>query len=1621
LAEEKIMKRLNTRAKLSLAVIPLMGGLGWVSPVLGSSAWTNGNSAVNPGDWFDPLNWSAGSVPLSTTDVVINANSSALSPVLINTTEFGAGGTGAAVANSLDLGGSSSSNSGYLELDSGSLTTTSTGVWNIGDLGTGVVTQTGGTASVSRQLFVGGNGGANGTYAISGGSLTEGGFGLYVGFSGTGTFTQSNAANVTVNSGSTPVILGNTATTGNGTYSLSGSGTLSVSAYTNGNNYSLLVGNSGTGVFSQSGTTAVTLGRGLGVGVVSGSSGTYNFGGGTLSLGGFGFVVGDAGTGTFNQTAGTITDSNVAPIIGNTSTGNGSYSLSGSGTLSVSAFNASNYSLVVGNSGTGTVTQTGTTTMNIARSLDLGATAGSTGSYSLSGGTLNTSTGGNYNMIVGDAGTGSVTQSAGNVNVDGNTQLVLGNASTGNGSYSLSGSGTLALPNTGSVTIGSSGSGTLTQTGGTLSINNGSLSLGVNSGSHGTYSFSGGTLNWTTAGGFTIGGAGTGVFNQTGGTFSESLVTPVLGNAATTGNGTISLSGTGSLYSIGGAAGLTVGNAGTGAVVQTGTTTMSIARSLDLGVTAGSTGSYSLSGGTLNASTGGNYNMIVGDAGTGSVTQSAGNVNVDGSTQLILGNAGTGNGSYTLSSTGALSLPNTGSITIGNSGSGTLNQTGGTLFINNGSLSLGANSGSHGTYSFSGGTLTWNAGGFTIGGAGTGVFNQTAGTFSESVASPVLGNAATTGNGTISLSGTGSVLTIGGAAGLTVGNAGTGTVVQNGTTTMNVARALDIAALSGSNGSYSISAGTLNQGGFGFTVGDAGTGTFSQSGSGSVSISGTSSVILGNASTGNGTYALTGSGTFTMPNTDDLYIGNAGSGSFTLNDASAVVNPSNVYMGYTGSGTSSLTVTSGTLYLNNQLFVGQGSTGAATVTQTGGVVNVSGTNGLIIGNGTGTHGSYYLSGTGQINVAANETPIIGNNGTGLLDIQETGTPLVQTGANASLVVGPAGTLQGYFSSFAAGTLTNNGKIIADGHGTANTLNLSSFDNNGANFGSQSILHTTPTNTTHAGWYAQNKGMLTLANVAVTSGTGSYEWGETQGTALTNNSLVNSVQANFTGTAFSNYIPLNISLLSPDRSEVTSGTLPANTTLVDAWNLSTNNITAGGSTVNFDFRYDDVAMGANTAKLYELIGSTWTAQPSTIPSTDILASGNYDPLSFNNTPTLFAIGYSTGPTNGSSAWAAGSGNWENANNWDNQVIPGAVGNIATFSDTTLGSTSAIVTLGASQTVGTVAFNSQAQNYTITATGSFALTLDNGGAGGGAAITVDPAAGNPVISAPLVLNDNLTATVGTGRTLSVSGNISSTGGTRGLTKAGTGTLLLSGTNSYSGNTAVNAGTLQLANSKALPGTTNLSIANNASVVANDLGGGANKQILQVNTVSTTGNGFFDLKNNDLIIHGSTDATVNGMVATGFAGGAWNGPGINSSSAAANSLTALGVATGLTTFDGGPVSASDVLVKYTYYGDATLDGHVDGSDYSIIDTYNGLTSGALWSQGDFNYDGMVDGSDYSLIDNTFNQQSVAGFAAEVAGPTSEIAGGSAAVPEPTSLGLLGIGAIALMNRRRRKTHTG
>ena len=144
-----------------------------------------------------------------------------------------------------------------------------------------------------------------------------------------------------------------------------------------------------------------------------------------------------------------------------------------------------------------------------------------------------------------------------------------------------------------------------------------------------------------------------------------------------------------------------------------------------------------------------------------------------------------------------------------------------------------------------------------------------------------------------------------------------------------------------------------------------------------------------------------------------------------------------------------------------------------------------------------------------------------------------------------------------------------------------------------------------------------------------------------------------------------------------------------------------------------------------------------------------------------------------------------------------------------------------------------------------------------------------------------------------------------------------------------------------------------------------------------------GTIDVATGNLVVDydGSSPlAAVRAMLASGCAGGTWDGPGFASSVAADDvlRLTALGILDnadpevgGKTTFEGEPVDATAILVKYTWWGDANLDGVVDANDYDVIDKMFLLPpvpDNMGWWTGDFNYDGVIDANDYDRIDRAF-----------------------------------------------------
>jgi autotransporter-associated beta strand protein len=98
---------------------------------------------------------------------------------------------------------------------------------------------------------------------------------------------------------------------------------------------------------------------------------------------------------------------------------------------------------------------------------------------------------------------------------------------------------------------------------------------------------------------------------------------------------------------------------------------------------------------------------------------------------------------------------------------------------------------------------------------------------------------------------------------------------------------------------------------------------------------------------------------------------------------------------------------------------------------------------------------------------------------------------------------------------------------------------------------------------------------------------------------------------------------------------------------------------------------------------------------------------------------------------------------------------------------------------------------------------------------------------------ILVNNASFDVEGGDTLTISGGVSGTGG---VTKNGTGTLALSGSNSYSGATVVNAGTLNAAHANALGTTSSVTVNNGGSLLVS-ANGAINGDSITLASASTT----------------------------------------------------------------------------------------------------------------------------------------------------------------------------------------
>jgi hypothetical protein len=213
----------------------------------------------------------------------------------------------------------------------------------------------------------------------------------------------------------------------------------------------------------------------------------------------------------------------------------------------------------------------------------------------------------------------------------------------------------------------------------------------------------------------------------------------------------------------------------------------------------------------------------------------------------------------------------------------------------------------------------------------------------------------------------------------------------------------------------------------------------------------------------------------------------------------------------------------------------------------------------------------------------------------------------------------------------------------------------------------------------------------------------------------------------------------------------------------------------------------------------------------------------------------------------------------------------------------------------------------------------------------------------------------------------------------------------------------------------------------------GPGGDYDASRIETLVVDPNGRFNLTNNALVIGTGSRNAVRNLIVSGYNSGAWGGLGICTDSTVPGNSVGLGYAAGndpaldplAWQFHGQGFDADSVLVLFTVLGDADLDGDVDGPDVArwAVNFTGDLGGGSLpsryWTQGDWDYDGDVDADDVNQWASNF-EGDLTQLVVDAPGAPPEAVStlgdmGVTVVPEPATLSLLALGALAVIRRKR------
>ena len=1311
--------------------------------------------------------------------------------------------------------------------------------------------------------------------------------------------------------------------------------------------------------------------------------------------------------------------------------GAGSLAKQGSGTFTLSSAN----------------TYTGLTTIN-AGTLAYGVNnALATGGVTVSGGTLNI---GSFSDSV-----GAVTLVSGNIN--GTTGVLSGTSyavQSGSISAILGGAGAMTKTTAGTVTL--SGNNAYT---GLTTVSAGTLAYGVNNAlATGGVTVSGGTLNI--------------------GSFSDSVgaVTLVSGNInGTSGvlSGTSYAVQSGSIGAIlGGAGAMTKTTAGTvtlaGNNSYTGGTTIS-AGTLQIGAggTTGSVVGNITDNATLvfNRSNALTFGGVIG--GSGALTQA-------GASTLTLTGANTYTGATTVNA-GTLQVGATNALSSGSAL--TLNGTS-ILDLNGYSSTIGSLAGVAGTSVTSGvaGSATLSAGGNNTSTTFAGVMQNGSGTVALSkVGSGTLtlsGNNTNTGATTIS-AGT-LQIGAGGASGSVVGNitdnatlafnrsdaitygaviSGAGALTKLGAGTLT---------LSGANtytGGTTISAGTLQIGAGGATgsivgnVTDNATLVFNRS----------NALTFGGVISGTGALIQAGAGTLTLTG-NNLYSGlttvNAGTLAYGVNNAlgsgGVTVNSGTLDIGSFSDSVGAVALVSGNINGTSGILSGTsyavqsgsisailGGAGAMTKT-TAGTVTLS-------GNNTYTGGTTISAGTLQIGVGGTTGSVVGN-------ITDNAT-LVFNRSNA-LTFGGVISGTGAMTQAGTGTLTLTGANTYTGLTTVNAGTLAYGVNNALATGGITVSG----GTLNIGSFSDSVGAVTLVSGNINGTTGVLS-----GTTYAVQS--GSISAILGGAGALTKTTAGTVTLSGNNTFTGLTTISAGTLAYGVNNaLATGGITVSGGTLGIGSFSDSVgavtlvsgningttgvlsgtSYAVQSGNISAILGGAGAMTKTTAGTVTLSGANTYSGvttvsagiLDLQNSSALGATSGGTTVASGAAIQIDGSGltiaenitsligtgvansgalrNLANGNTWSGNITLGAGGarinsdgGTLTLSGNVTGAALPLTVGGAGNTTITGIIGTTTGTLSKDGTGTLTLTGANAYTGVTtiSAGTLQVGAGGTTGNIVGNITDNATLIFNRSNALSYGGVISGTGA---MTQAGSGTLTLTGANTYSGLTTVNAGTL-------------------AYGVNNALGSGG----VTVNSGTLDIGSFSDSVGAVALVSGNINGTSGILSGTSYA--VQSGTiGAILAGAGAMTKTTAGTVTlsGNNTYAGGTTISAGTLQVGAGGTTGSIFGNVTDNATLIFNRSNALTfggvisgtgtltqagSGTLTLSGNNTYTGATNVNAGTLKLGAANRIADASTITVAAGATFDLAGFSETVASINSAGTVTLGTGATFTTSGAQTYTG